>query len=320
MTSVARLYMSGSCSRERLATLNTGGDPRVVKTCRTVRMHTLLKWITRSVIALLLLVVLLAAAVFARSAMLRRHVWEVPATALAVLPTDATAIAEGGRLALIMGCHDCHGAQLEGRVFFSEPHVADLIAPNLSRLVPAYSDAELARAIRHGIRRDGTGLFAMPSASFFHLSDEDLGRLIAYLRRQPRQDGEERTTSIGPIGHVGVATGKFQTVAATMDHGATREAPAPSSSAAVRGQYLARIACSECHGLAFEGGLEGKAPPLLIAAAYPDDAFRQLLRTGESLGKRDLYLMDDVAKHRFSHFSDDEITALHTFFRTPAAR
>ena len=107
-------------------------------------------------------------------------------------PTDAAAIAEGGRLARILGCHDCHGEHLEGRLFFSEPHVADLVAPNLSRLVPSYSDAELARAIRHGIRRDGTGLFAMPSASFFHLSDEDLGRLIAYLRRQPRRDGDER--------------------------------------------------------------------------------------------------------------------------------
>ena len=283
-------------------------------------MQTLLKWITRSVIALVLLMVLLAAGVFARSAMLRRHVWDVPSRAIAVPPADAAAIAEGGRLARIMGCHDCHGEHLDGRVFFSEPHVADLIAPNLSRLVPAYSDAELARAIRHGIRRDGTGMFAMPSASFFYLSDEDLGRLIAHLRRQPRRDGEERTTSIGPIGHVGVATGKFQTVPATMDHGATREAPSPLSAVAARGQYLARIACSECHGLTFSGGLDGKAPPLLIAAAYSDDAFRKLLRAGESLGKRDLYLMDDVARHRFAQFTDDEVTALHTFVRTLTAK
>jgi len=282
-------------------------------------MHTLLKWITRAVITLVLLVVVLAAAVFARSAMLRRRVWDVPATAIAVLPTDPAALAEGERLARIMGCHDCHGEHLEGHLFFSEPHVADLVAPNLSRLVPSYSDAELARAIRHGIRRDGTGLFAMPSPSFFYLSDDDLGRLIAHLRRQPRLDGEERPTSIGPIGHVGVATGKFQTAAATMDHGATRE-PASSSGAVARGQYLARIACSECHGLTFGGGLDGKAPPLLIAAAYPDDAFRKLLRTGESLGKRDLYLMDDVARHRFVHFTDDEITALQAFLKTLTAR
>jgi mono/diheme cytochrome c family protein len=283
-------------------------------------MHTLVKWITRTVVGLLLLVVLLAAAIFTRSAMLRRRVWDVPATPLAALPTDAAAIAEGGRLARIMGCDDCHGTQLEGRLFFSQPHVADLVAPNLSRLLPSYSDAELARAIRHGIRRDGTGLFAMPSGSFFYLSDEDLGRVIAYLRRQPPRDGEARTTSIGPIGHVGVATGKFQTAAASMDHAATRPAANPSPSIAARGQYLARIACSECHGVTFGGGLDGKAPPLLIAAAYSDDAFRQLLRTGESLGKRDLYLMDDVARHRFSRFTDDEVTALQAFVRTLAAR
>ncbi|AMY08579.1 Alcohol dehydrogenase cytochrome c subunit precursor [Luteitalea pratensis] len=283
-------------------------------------MPILLKWITRTVITLLVLVVLLVAAVFASSMVIRRRTWDVPATAIAVVPTDAAAIAEGGRLARILGCTDCHGEHLEGRLFFSEPHVADMVAPNLSRLVPSYSDAELARAIRHGIRRDGTGIFAMPSASFFHLSDEDLGRLIAYLRRQPRRDGDERVTSIGPIGHVGVATGRFQTVAATMDHGATRMVQAPLAKTAARGEYLARIACSECHGLTFGGGLDGKAPPLLIAAAYPDDAFRQLMRTGETLGKRDLYLMDDVARHRFSHFSDDEVTALHTYFRTLTAR
>jgi mono/diheme cytochrome c family protein len=196
--------------------------------------------------------------VFARSTVIRRRTWDVPRTALAVLPADAAAITEGGRLARILGCHDCHGEHLEGRLFFTEPHVADLVAPNLSRLVPSYSDAELARAIRHGIRRDGTGLFAMPSASFFHLSDEDLGRLIAYLRRQPRRDGDERMTSIGPIGHVGVATGRLQTVAATMDHGATRMAQSPPTKAAARGEYLARIACSECHGLTFGGGVEWK--------------------------------------------------------------
>lgn len=280
----------------------------------------LMKWITRTVVTLVILVVLLATAVFARSTMMRRRVWDVPTSGLAVLPADASSIAEGGRLARILGCHDCHGQHLEGRLFFSEPHVADLVAPNLSRLVPSYSDAELARAIRHGVRRDGTGLFAMPSASFLHISDEDLGRLIAHLRRQPRRDGYDHPTSIGPLGHVGIATGRFQPVAATMDHGVTRSGPVPRSDAVARGQYLAQIACSECHGLTFGGGLEGKAPPLAIAAAYTDEAFRHLLKTGETPGKRDLYLMDDVARARFVNFTSDEVDALHTFLRSLVGR
>ena len=283
-------------------------------------MSALTKWITRAVMTLLALVALLATAVFARSTMIRTRAWDVPSSAVAGLPADANAIAEGGRLARILGCDDCHGKEFEGRLFFSERHVADLVAPNLSQLMPAYSDDELARAIRHGVRRDGTGLFAMPSASFYHLTDADLAQLMAFLRRQPARDGYTGTTSIGPIGHVGIATKRFQPVAATMDHHAARIAQASPLEGAARGKYLAYVACSECHGLAFEGGMDGKAPPLVIAAAYTDDAFRQLLRTGEALGKRDLYLMDDVARRRFAVLTDEEITALHGYLKSLTAR
>jgi len=279
-------------------------------------MRALTRWITRAVMTLLALVVLLATALFARSTMVRTRTCDVPSSVVAALPADADTVAEGGRLARILGCNDCHGKEFEGRLFFTERHVADLVAPNLSRLMPAYSDAELARAIRHGVRRDGTGLFAMPSASFYQLTDPDLARLMAFLRRQPARDGYSGTTSIGPIGHVGIATGRFQPVAATMDHQATRVAPPSSVEGAARGRYLASVACTECHGLAFEGGLDGKAPPLVIAAAYTEDAFRHLLRTGEPLAKRDLYLMDDVARQRFAVLTDAEIAALHTFLKS----
>ena len=30
--------------------------------------------------------------------------------------------------------------------------------------------------------------------------------------------------------------------------------------------------------------------------------------------------MDDVARHRFAHFTEDEVTALHTFFKTLVSR
>ena len=283
-------------------------------------MSALTTWITRAVMTLLVLVALLATAVFARSTMIRTRAWDVPSTAIAALPADANAVAEGGRLARILGCDDCHGKQFEGRLFFSERHVADLVAPNLSQLMPTYSDEELARAIRHGVRRDGTGLFAMPSASFYHLTDADLSQLMAFLRRQPARDGYTGKTWIGPIGHVGIATGRFQPVAATMDHRATRIAQASPVEGAARGKYLASVACSECHGLSFEGGLDGKAPPLVIAAAYTDDAFRQLLRTGEALGKRDLYLMDDVARQRFAALTDEEIASLHGYLKSLTAR
>jgi mono/diheme cytochrome c family protein len=281
-------------------------------------MSPLLTWTRRILIAVLALATLLAGGVYAGSELVRRRVWDdIPATRMGVLPTDASSVAEGGRLARVLGCYgDCHGARLEGRVFFSEHRVADLVAPNLTRIVPSYSDDALARAIRHGVRRDGTGLLAMPSPSFYHLSDEDLGRVIAFLRRQPRENGHDGPTAIGPIGRLGIVSGRFPLVPATMDHGATRVPAGTGGDDVARGRYLARVACSECHGAAFEGGLEGRAPPLAIAATYTDQAFRHLLRTGETPGRRPLYLMSATARARFAHLTDDEITALLTFART----
>jgi hypothetical protein len=66
--------------------------------------------------------------------------------------------------------------------------------------------------------------------------------------------------------------------------------------------------------------MDGKAPPLAIAAAYTDEAFRHLLRTGETPGRRDLDVMDDVARARFAHLTADEVAALHTYLRTRAAQ
>jgi cytochrome c553 len=139
--------------------------------------------------------------------------------------------------------------------------------------------------------------------------------VIAYLRRQPREEGYDGRTSIGPIGHLGIAMGRFRPTPEAMDHGATRLDPGVSGDAWTRGRYLVTIACTECHGAAFEGGLEGRAPPLAIVQAYTDENFRHLLRTGQAPGGRDLYLMDDVARSRFSHLTDDEITAMLTFLR-----
>lgn len=285
-------------------------------------MREFITWVKRVLGTVVALIVLGVVFVVAASERVRRHAWDdVPVArgAVAVLPTDAASIAEGGRLARILGCYGgCHGTRLEGRLFFSERGVADLVAPNLSRVVPSYSDGELARAIRHGVRRDGTGLFAMPSESFYNLSDEDLGRLMAFLRRQPREDGYEGVTSIGPVGRLGIVMRKFRPVPAAMDHGAPRVPPTDAGDPAARGRYLAHVACTECHGVSFEGGLDGKAPPLVIAATYSDEAFRHLLRTGETPGRRPLYLMSDVARGRFVHFTDDEVTSLHAFLRTLA--
>jgi cytochrome c553 len=89
------------------------------------------------------LLVLAAAGVYTASEATIRRTYDVPLASL-VVPQDAADIVEGERLARIRGCFGgCHGTTLEGRVFFDEPGVATIPAPNLTRVVREYSDAEL---------------------------------------------------------------------------------------------------------------------------------------------------------------------------------
>lgn len=102
------------------------------------------------------------------------------------LPTDSASLAEGERIAWTRGCFGCHGEGATGRVFFSEPRVAHVPAPNLTALVRQRSDAELERAIRWGIKPDSTTLLGMPAEMLRSLSDADLAPVIAWLRSRPQ--------------------------------------------------------------------------------------------------------------------------------------
>jgi hypothetical protein len=57
--------------------------------------------------------------------------------------------------------------------------------------------------------------------------------------------------------------------------------------------------------------LDGRAPTLGIVTAYSEDQFRHLLRTGEPMMSRPLYLMSEAARSRFVHLTDDEVGALY---------
>lgn len=263
-----------------------------------------------------LVVIAGAAGLFGVSEWRARRSYDVPLRPMAALPTDAASLDEGARWVRVLGCASCHGPGLSGAVVPDAPHLSRLVAPNLTRRVAAYTDAELARAIRHGVGRDGRGLLGMPAEAFVHLDDEDLREVIASLRRLEPRDGLEAPTRLGVGGRWRLVTGDLLPAAATVDHGTTRLAA--SGDIVTRGRYVAHVACGECHGATLRGGLDGKAPPLAIGTAYTDEAFRTLLRTGRTPGDRDLYLMDDTARQRFAVLTDAEIDALHAYTRALA--
>jgi mono/diheme cytochrome c family protein len=281
-------------------------------------MKHLLRWLRLGLLGILALVILTGAVLYALSERIVRRRYDEPLVAI-VVPSDSQSIAEGQRLATVRGCSGgCHGERIEGGVFIDEPLLAMLVAPDLSAAVRTYSDAELARIIRRGVRPDGRSVVGMPSEMFSPLTDDDLGRILAYLRSVPPQHGPGRKVRLGPLARLGLVAGQYAPAALEVRRadGLAQSYPRAGDSTAP-GAYLARTNCTECHGLDLRGG--EVTPDLRVVAGYSLGAFTTLLRTGKSVGDRELGLMKQVARKRFSHFTDAEIGALYTFLIARAA-
>jgi mono/diheme cytochrome c family protein len=280
-------------------------------------MRRAFRWLRNGLLGFAALFLVAALVVYVVSERQARRTYDAPGSPVSV-PGDSASIREGERLARIRGCTGCHGALLEGDVFVDEPLLARVVSPNLTIAAREYTDAELERIIRHGIRPDGRSMVVMPSGMFSVLDDADLGRVIAYVRSVPPVPGHPREVRIGPLARLMFALGKVKPAAADVSRAAALSASYPSGhDPMARGAYLARTACTECHGFDLRGG--DKAPDLRIAAGYSRDAFTHLMRTGKGLGDRELPLMSRVARRRFSHFTDNEIGALHDYLLARAA-
>lgn len=281
-------------------------------------MHRFVKWLGVAVGSLATLALLAATYLFVASQRVVARTYETPLGTFNA-PSDREAVRKGKRLAAIYGCTNCHGADLKGTDFFDKPGIVHITAPNLTQAVKNYTDAELERLMRHGIKDDGTSAWIMPSSMFNHLSDEDLGAITAYVRSFPESEGVGPLTSIRTLGRVGILMGTFAPQADRID--SLPQIPPPNESDPLSlGRYLVMTACTECHGTRLEGWQFLGAPGLAITAAYSDAAFTTLMRQGKGLGDRDLGLMSEVARARFAHFTDEEIRAIRSYLDEFAKR
>lgn len=279
-----------------------------------------LRWIGIAFGVLVVIGIVAYAAVYVLSERVRQRIYDVPAVAL-TLPTDPASIEEGQRLVTIRGCMGgCHGKDGEGIVFFDQPMIGRVVAPGLGAAARKYGDAELAGIIRHGVRPDGRSVIIMPSEAFAGLTDADLARIIAFLRTLPAITGPSASVSLGPIGRIGLVTGKFHTVAELI--ATTVPPPEAATDQAKVGRYLARTVCAECHGTSLRGDAnpDFTSPDLRVVAAYSPEAFSTLMRTGESVSGRDLGMMREMSRDHLSQLTDAEIAALYSYLRAlPAA-
>ncbi len=292
------------------------------------------KWMKRtgigvgSLIAVLLLSIGL---VYASSEMrFRREVELAAATPLTVLPSPAL-VARGQHFSQAIGkCGDCHGPDLGGKVFIDAGPLGTIIAPNLTAgrggVLASYTDAQLERAIRHGVNPDGRSLFVMPSQDYYAMSDADLAAVISYLRTVPPVDRELADTRIGPLGRALYVAGKLPLVPAErMDHAAPRTPPAPGVTVEY-GRYLATVGgCTGCHGKDLAGGIveaPGTPPSANLTPAgigtWTEEDFFNALRKGlrpDNSGIDPFMPWASTAR-----MTDDEIRAVWLYLRSVPAK
>jgi mono/diheme cytochrome c family protein len=242
---------------------------------------------------------------------------------------------EGGRhLTTIIGCTECHGQTFGGQVLIDEQPFATIYASNLTSgeggALTRYDDAGLAKAIRHGVRHDGRSLIIMPSPEYNHLSDADVGAMIAWIRQAPPADNVTPEPKFGPIGRVLLATGQLDAmlVAGLIDHDAPHE-PAPAAGpTAEYGEYLARV-CTGCHGPDYAGsteeGPDGTPPALnLTPAGRPGswslEQFTTAMRTGVTPNGYELN-PDAMPWPVLGQATDVELEAIYHYLQSlPAAQ
>ncbi len=253
------------------------------------------------------------------------QVYDLPPETIAV-PTDAESIARGEHLTnVIFFCATCHGENMSGQVLGDDWLTGRLAASNLTpgqgSAVRDYSDSDWAIAIRHGVLPDRKAGMYMMSNKFNHISDADVGAMIAYYRNLPPVDNELPETQLGPMGRFFLLQNPSAMLPALLvDHTAPRPpAPEPGVTAEY-GEYLTHL-CTLCHGEDFGGGRgEGPPPgPNLTPggdlATWTEDDFIRTLRTGVTPDGKELD-PEAMPWKTFGQMTDDELKAVWLFLQS----
>ncbi len=261
------------------------------------------------------LAILVLAYVYIASEYQLRRQYQAPLVNLA-LPTDAASITEGKRLARLRGCYGgCHGKTLEGRVWEDSLLAGRVVAPDLTRVARELQPDAMARTVREGVRANGESVWDMPSNMMFHLGDEDMARIIAFIRSETALNGLQRELAYGPLQRWEIVRRNFLSIREEIEKLGRPERMPDRANPVDFGRYLARTVCSECHGPNFQGQ-DGSPNLHVMAQAYTSEHFATLMRTGIAVGNRKLGLMSQVALSRFAYFSDEEVAAVYAFLRS----
>ncbi|MCA9950919.1 MAG: c-type cytochrome [Anaerolineales bacterium] len=290
---------------------------------------------TKGVGCLLLLIgvpLILATLVFAFSEFQLRRVYAIPLTELSI-PADELSLARGKFLVEAIGaCGECHGGYLlnGNRNFLHEPLIGVVPAANLTAgkggIGTIYTAADWERAIRHGVGRDGRALMGVSSGALQHLSDADVGAMVAYLQTIAPFDNELPPRQIGPLARpflffAFILPEEENDImpAVKINHAAPHLADVEPGVTVEYGRYLVNLTCVECHKVDLGGGANpGEGMNITTGGnlgGWTEAEFIHALKSGITPEGNSLN-DSEMPQARLRHLSEDELKAIWLYVQS----
>jgi len=316
-------------------------------------MKRLLMWIGG---VLFVLIILSLVGIYSSSEKRLNRVYEIPEEKVKI-PRNTESVEYGKHIFQFRGCEACHSAGsadtvtsgefglqahlnlpsqdvplMEGNVYLDDPAVGKVVASNLTSgkggVGDVYEDMDWVKAIRHGIRPDGSLLLFMPSTEFYFLSDEDLGVVVAYIETAPPVDNVLPLSNVSFVGRIVMTLVPEITFipAELIPHTAEQPASPKVGVTPEYGEYLT-YSCKVCHGLTMSGGkIPGfpanwpPAPNLTqgygsALPAWDEDGFIITLRTGKTPGGVQLR-SEYMPWASYKYMYDDELRAVWVYLQS----
>jgi cytochrome c553 len=241
--------------------------------------------------------------------------------------SDPAVFARGKHLVASLaacGLKDCHGPDLGGGRVTAAGPIGSMQAPNITQILPAYSDGELARLIRHGVKKDQRTVRFMSMNEVNWMTDADLVAVISYVRSVPKVDRPSGSVNIGWFGKVMDRLDNVPIdVARRIRHDHIEIGPTPSPTPEY-GKWIARV-CTGCHGDHLSGGkIPGTPPDFPIPLNLTPDAtglkgwtladFKQRMAAGTRKDGRKL--ADFMPTEALNAMDDVERQALFSYLQS----
>lgn len=281
----------------------------------------------------------------------------IPATA-AHAPTDPATqdlITKGRYVAAAADCAACHtapapgSAPLAGGYPFALPFgtlYASNITPDPAYGIGKWTEAQFVRAIREGVRPDGTSLYpVMPYPSYARMTDADLHALYVYIMHsvQPVAQAPQANTIRWPFSLRFPLTLWRWMFAPSPEAARASAERSFASPELARGAYLVEGPghCGACHtarGMAMQelaltaqdgprylaGGaaVDDWTPPSLRGeprtglGAWSEADLTAFLRTGRTTRGSAFGTMEMAVHHGTQYLTDDDLTAMARYLKT----